>query len=365
MKPTRILIVAPSLEIIGGQTIQASRLLSHLGREPSLLVHQLATNTPLPGFLRWIRKVKYLRTAVNFPLYGLRVFHAVCRYDIIHIFSAHHTSFLIAPAPALLAARLFGKSSILNYRSGFAEEHLRRYGRSAIPIMRLAREVVVPSGFLVEVFGRFGLKARSIHNFVNTDQFSYRVRDPLQPCFMANRALESSYNVACILKAFGLIQKRFPWATLSVAGDGPERGALEKLSESLGLRNVSFLGWVPPQEIAGLYNKAHIYLNAPDADNMPSAVIEAFASGTAVVSTNAGGIPHIVADGETGMLVDCNDHEAMAAKAVRLLENGDLARRIIAAAREQCLKYEWRAVREEWLGLYRELMNSERRREGE
>jgi glycosyltransferase involved in cell wall biosynthesis len=74
-----------------------------------------------------------------------------------------------------------------------------------------------------------------------------------------------------------------------------------------------------------------------------------------VVSTDAGGIPYIVADGETGLLVETNDHAALAAKAIYLLENAAAAQTIINRARQECGKYAWEAIRPQWLALYEKL----------
>ena len=140
-----------------------------------------------------------------------------------------------------------------------------------------------------------------------------------------------------------------------VAGDGSQRSELEALARSPGLRNVSFIGRVAPERMPELYAAADVYLNSPDIDNMPASIIEAFASGLPVVTTDAGGIPYILTDGETGLLVRRGDHEAMARSALRLFEDDELAQRLIAQARDACRRYQWQAVRDEWLGLYHSL----------
>ena len=68
-------------------------------------------------------------------------------------------SFILAPAPALLMARALGRRSILNYRSGEADDHLTRWKRTAVPGCRLADRIIVGSGYLIEVFARHGLEA--------------------------------------------------------------------------------------------------------------------------------------------------------------------------------------------------------------
>ena len=65
------------------------------------------------------------------------------------------------------------------------------------------------------------------------------------------------------------------------------------------------------------YAAADIYLQTPEIDNMPTSVLEAFASGCAVVSTSAGGVPTILTDGVHGYLVPCGDAAAAAERVIR------------------------------------------------
>jgi glycosyltransferase involved in cell wall biosynthesis len=351
----RVLIVAPSLGILGGQAVQAARLLARFEAEPSLEVSFLPINPRLPGLFGRLQAVKYVRTVLTSIAYIASLVRRVRAYDVIHVFSASYSSFVIAPTPAILVAKLYGKKIVLNYRSGEAEDHLARWRRTALPTIRLVDEVAVPSGYLVDVFARFRLHARSIYNFVETERFRFRARRPLRPVFLSNRNLEPLYNVGCILRAFAIVQRRFPDATLTVAGDGTERAELERLARELDLRNTEFVGRVEQARMHELCERADIYLNSSNIDNMPGSIIEAYAAGLPVVTTDAGGIPYILSDGETGLMVKRGDCEALAAAAVRLLEDAELAERLAANALAACRKYSWAAVRDEWLKLYFEL----------
>lgn len=354
-KLLRVLIIAPSLDILGGQAVQASRLLARLREEPTLEVSFQPINPRLPGVLSNLQKIKYVRTLLTTAAYCAALLARVRKFDVVHIFSASYFSFLLAPTPAILASKLYGKRCLLNYRSGRAEDHMKRWRRSAIPTIRLVDEIVVPSGYLVEVFGQFGFHARSIFNFVDTSRFRFRSRRPLRPHFFSNRNFEPLYNVACTLRAFSLVQKRFPDASLTLAGDGTERAELERLARELGLHNTKFIGLVPNTQMPELYDAADIYLNSPDTDNMPGSIIESYAAGLPVVTTNAGGIPFIVKDAQTGMMVERGDYKAMAERAILLLEDEKLASQISSRAREECSKYQWESVRREWLKLYEDV----------
>src|SRR5271163_1060374 len=168
--------------------------------------------------------------------------------------------------------------------------------------MRLAHEIVTPSLFLLDVIPKFGFRAQCISNVLDIDHFQYRKRTRLQPVFLTNRILEPLYNVDCILRAFDIIRRRYPDATLTIAHDGPSRPHLEALTRQLRLENVRFLGKIPHQRVASLYDDAEIYLTSPNIDCMPGSLLECFASGLPVIATRAGGIPYLLESERTGLL---------------------------------------------------------------
>ncbi|HEX8163310.1 MAG TPA: glycosyltransferase family 4 protein [Pyrinomonadaceae bacterium] len=352
--PVRVLIVGPSLDILGGQAVQAARLLERLREVPSLEVSFLPVNPRLPGALRRLQAIKYVRTLLTSLLYAATLLARVRRYDVIHIFSASYFSFVLAPTPAILVARLFRKKIVLNYHSGEALDHLTRWRRTALPTIRLADRVVVPSNYLVDVFARFGVAAQPIYNFVELGQFRFRARRGARAVFLSNRNFEAHYNVGCVLEAFALIQRQVPGARLLVAGDGAQRAALAERARDLKLQHVEFLGLVSPEEMPRLYEAADVFLNASEIDNMPLSIIEAYAAGLPVVTTDAGGIPYMVSDGETGLLVPRGDCAALADKALLLLRDEGLATALAERALAECRKYTWAEVGREWIELYEE-----------
>ncbi|HVG21605.1 MAG TPA: glycosyltransferase family 4 protein, partial [Blastocatellia bacterium] len=331
-KPIRVCLVVASLDILGGQSIQALRLLEGLLRAGEVHAEVLPINPRLPGMLRALQRVKYVRTVVTSVLYIALLLIKLPRFDVVQVFSASNFSFLISPAPAVLIAKLFGKPVILNYHSGQAEEHLRNYPRTATPIIKLADRLVVPSNFLVDVFAKFGIRAEAIFNTVDFSRFKYRRRDSLRPILFANRNLEAHYNVECALRAFALVQRQIPAARLIVAGDGSQRAKLHAAAAELGLKNTEFVGAVPPERMPALYDSADIYLNSSEVDNMPLSILEAFACGLPVVTTDAGGIPYIVTDLETGLLTRRGDYRALAASILRLLVDDALAAKLASRA---------------------------------
>lgn len=356
----RILLIGPSMEKPGGQAVQAGRLLTYFQGIEKLEVSFLPINPILPGPLRLLQRVKFLRTLVTEAAYLLSLLVRIPRTDVVHVFSASYFSFLLAPTPAILVGRLFSKRVVLNYRSGEADDHLARWGWHAKPLIRLANAVVTPSEYLVQVFQRHGLVAESVKNFVDLDRIPCRLRPAPAPRFLANRSLEPLYNVACVLRAFARIQREYPEATLTVAGDGSQRPSLEADANRLGLRQVRFLGSLDPDDMAQAYDDAEIYLNAPNIDNMPNSVVEAFAAGLPVVSTDAGGIPWILEHSVDGLLVPVGDDAALATAAMRLLREPGLATTLSTAGRRRAeQEFSWPAVRECWIDLYERICRAD------
>lgn len=332
--------------------MQADRLLRAWDGDPDVHAWLVPINPLPPGPLRRLLRVRFVRTAVTQLTYWPLLLRELRRADVVHIFSASYFSFLLSPLPAVLVARLLGKPVVLNYRSGEAPDHLAR-SRIARSVLRRVDVNVVPSTFLQEVFAAFGIPAEVIPNIVDLDRFAFRARMPIAPRLLCTRNFEPLYNVACTIKAFELVQARYPDATLTLVGAGSQELALRRMAAERGLRHVHFAGSVPPSDIWRHYAAADVYVQTPDIDNMPSSVLEAFASGCAVVSTRAGGVPAILTDNVHGQLVPCGDHAAAADRVIRLIENPDEALRTTTTARESCERYRWDVVRAQWLSLYR------------
>ncbi len=350
----RIAIVAASLRILGGQAIQAQRLLAGWSNDPGVRAWLVPINPVPPGKLEALVRVKYLRTVVTQLLYWPLLFRELRRADVVHVFSASYSSFVLSPLPAILVAKLFGKPVIVHYHSGEAPDHLRRSALARWTLRRVDRNVV-PSTFLKDVFARFGIPADVVPNTIDARRFAYRVRDPLAPRLLSTRNLEPLYNVACTLRAFRRVQERYPDATLTIVGHGSEAKRLKALSVGLGLRNVTFAGLVAPEAIHQYYDRADIYVQTPCIDNMPNSVIEAFASGLPVVATRVGGVPEILTHGVHGLLADDDDDRQIATQVAQILDHADEARRMAAAAHDSCAAGEWVRVREAWLAVYRSL----------
>jgi glycosyltransferase involved in cell wall biosynthesis len=350
MKPPRIALIAPSVDILGGQSVQARAVADGLRRDGYHVLF-VPINPRFPAPLRGLRRLPYARTLVNQALY-LPSLARLRRADVAHIFSASYWSFLLSPLPAIVLARGLGKRTVLHYHSGEADDHLARWGALVHPWLRLVDEIVVPSEYLRRVFERHGYRTRVVPNVVDTRRFAYRDRVPLRPRLVSSRNLDPYYRVDVTIEAFALVKARHPEATLTVAGDGSEREKLRRLAAAVADGGVRFAGPVAPSAMPDLYAEADIFLNASVIDNQPVSVLEAFAAGLPVVSTATGDIAALVRDGETGLVVPPGDPTAVAKAVTALLEHPDRALGMARRARREVDAYSWPRVRDQWARVY-------------
>ncbi len=345
-----IALVAPGMGILGGQGVQANYLLEKLqgdGYEVTLI----PVNPPFPRGLRWVRRIPYLRTVLNQLLY-LPDLLALRHVDVVHVYSASYWSFLLAPVPAMLVARLFGKYLILNYHSGEACDHLQHWGNLVHPWLRLPDEIVVPSRYLQKVFAQNNYKARVIPNIVDTSTFCYRERMTLAPRLLSTRNLERHYRVDVTILAFAIVKRRYPDATLTITGYGSQESSLRELARLQQCDGIKFVGRIEQPEMPAIYDAADIFINSSVVDNQPVSILEAFAAGLVVVSTATGDISAMVTDRVSGYLVPAEDPQLLANTIISVLDHPAEGVQVTRRARQEVNKYAWSHVRKDWEQLY-------------
>jgi glycosyltransferase involved in cell wall biosynthesis len=345
-----IALIAASPAVIGGHSVQAEAMAA--GHQ----VSYVPIDVRFPRRLQWLRRLRFVRTFVNELFYVLSLYR-IARADVVHVFSASYWSFLLGPAPAILAARLLRKPVIVHYHSGEADDHLRRWRFVVRPLLLLADEIIVPSAYLERVFTAHGYQTRVIPNCIDTSRFQYRERTIPRPRLLSARNLELYYGVDTIIDAFVQLKGRFPQATLTIVGQGSQERALRAQAENVS--GIRFAGAVDPAAMPDTYDDADIFVNASVIDNQPVSILEAFASGLPVVSTSTGDIAAMLRDGEAGLLVDA-DPAAIANAVTRLLGQPDLFASVAQRARDEAERYTWRRVGAEWNALYTALLSTTR-----
>ncbi len=159
---------------------------------------------------------------------------------------------------------------------------------------------------------------------------------------------------ATLLDAWKAVEVRCD-AELLVAGDGPTRPAAERQAAGLGLARVRFLGW--RDDVAELIAGSDVAVLSSTSEGLSTFLCEAQWCGLPVAATDAGGIPDVVVDGETGLLSPPGDAGALADGLVRLIEDRDFREACGRAGMERARRtFAPEAVVEAHLALYRELL---------
>ncbi|MCK9261797.1 MAG: glycosyltransferase family 4 protein [Azoarcus sp.] len=337
---------------MANQCEQLVRLL----RAEGVSVELVRNNSPYTP--AWAGRLPVVRALCRLVPYLARLWRAAGRTEVIHVLANSGWAWHLFAAPAVWIGRVRRVPVIVNYRGGNAGTFFKTAPKHVLATLRLAKVRVTPSAFLQRVFAEYGLQTEIVPNIVDLSRFSPRPSRDFgdSPHLIVTRNLEPIYDIPTAIRAFHGVRKVMPGARLTVAGTGPESGRLQALVEELGLQScVSFSGRIDNADIPGLYASADCMLNPSTVDNMPISILEAFASGVPVVSTAAGGIPDMVEDSVSALLVPISDSLQMGEAALRVLGNVSLAASMRNAGLQAAARYAWPTVREQWLQVYRRL----------
>lgn len=173
----------------------------------------------------------------------------------------------------------------------------------------------------------------------------------------ACRQLFPRKGIRFLIEAAARIKPRFPDLKVVIAGDGFERPELETLAARLGIgSDVIFLGWVPNTKLPPYYRAAALSVIPSLEEGFGIPAAEAMGCETAVVATDAGGLPEVVEHGVTGLVVPRGDVDALASAMESLLEDPARRRRMGVAGRERALRlFDWDRTAEQFEQLYRDI----------
>jgi glycosyltransferase involved in cell wall biosynthesis len=362
----RIGFVGPLPPPPGGmanQTRQLADLLAGQGVD----VRIASTNAPYRP--SWVGRVRGLRGLFRFVPF-LAALRTLCgNVSLVHVMANSGWAWFLCAAPAVNAALRRGLPVVVHYHGGLAQSFLAKSAARVVPTLQRASAVVVPSTYLQKVFAEHGVESQVIPNGVNQDVFRLgpeRLPDRQHVSVVVTRNLETVYGIDVAVRAAAQLRKEFPNLVMSIAGAGPQRDALAKLTAELHLENViRFTGRLDVAQIAALYAQADVALNPSRADNAPTALLEAAACGVPIVSTNVGGVPYLVEHERTALLVPPDAPELMAAAVTRVLRDAALRRTLrenAAALADSC---SWPAVTRQWLTLYERLTREHSTREAQ
>jgi len=202
-----------------------------------------------------------------------------------------------------------------------------------------------------------------IHNFVDVERFNRKPIDAFQKVIAPNgeRIVVHASNfrkikrVQDVVKIFQQIVSQIP-AKLLLVGDGPERPMVEELARELNIvSEIKFLG--KQQDMEEIFAVTDLFLLPSEYESFGLAALEAMASGTAVVCSNAGGLPEIIEQGVCGYMANVGDIQAMSEFSLDILRDENRMAQFQAAAQLQAQRFDIRNIIPIYERLYEKVVN--------
>jgi glycosyltransferase involved in cell wall biosynthesis len=313
-------------------------------------------------------EIRCARMASNASLRGalrIRAHLLACRPDLVHLHTgrADWLGGLAAwqlALPAITTRRMDRPVS-----RGLRKRFLyRRVVRRAVAISPAVRERLIRGGVALET-------TRIIPSAVDPDatqpragRSATRAREDLKadtPCLLVLASLVARKGIDVLLDALAQLDVPSPQPVLWIAGDGPERGALERRARALGLtQRVRFLG--RRDDAGDLLAACDVFVLPSRLEGLGVAALEAMAAARPVVASAVGGLAEAVVHERTGLLVPPEDPGALAAALARLLRDPSLRARLGEAGPTRVReKYTNESMVEAYEALYAEVLAEGRR----
>jgi len=280
----------------------------------------------------------------------------LCRWNIciVNLYSGRG---LVWGEWATRLARLRRAPIILILRCGNLPRELARKPSLLSRILRRAHAVVSPSSYLAETFADVVQDVEVIPNPLDLSKFSGSVRPHAGKNLLWLRAFHWYYNPEMAIRVLGRLKEQYPEIHLYMGGPEKEAGkveACERLAKELGVEeNVTVLGLLSQAEVITMMRKCDILLNTSSVDNAPKALLEAQAMGMCVVTGDAGGIRHVVADARNALVVPDGEVETMSDKVRILLESPDLVHQLSQNSVRDAENFGFEPVLSLWEDLFR------------
>jgi glycogen(starch) synthase len=236
-------------------------------------------------------------------------------------------------------------------REPFMNELLRRLLEQADRITACSRNTLADiEGFYGRPLGR---RASVVYNGINLAEFDERPGPPggERPYILAIGRHVPQKGFDILVRAFA--RAELPDHDLVIAGDGPERPRLEEHARNLGISpRVRFPGKADRATTVALFKGCEFFVLPSRQEPMGIVNLEAMAAGKAVVASRVGGVPEIVVDGVTGILVEPENPEPLAAVLPLLAADADLRSRLGAAGRDKAACFSWSAISAQYQTVY-------------
>ena len=239
-------------------------------------------------------------------------------------------------------------------RGGNLSYRLDNSPKMAKAIFSNSYKNVSPSNYLKSEFDKRGFSATYIPNVIEIKNYKFLERGISTPRLLYVRAFAGIYNPEMAIKVLNELSKTYTDASLCMIGPVKDESfeRCKALVKRLNLEDkVEFTGKLSKSAWHKKAEEFNIFVNTTNIDNTPVSVMEAMALGLPVVSTNVGGVPYLINNNETGLLVDKGNVEQMVSAINKLIADNGLKSHLVKNARNQVEEFDWEVVRYQWKKL--------------
>lgn len=286
--------------------------------------------------------------------------------DLIHVHCVSSNAYyairaarrLKLPLVLTIHGELSMDSSDLFNRSAFARSNLRNAIESASAITACSKEALAEAErFYGQSFGQRGRVVYSgvrVNDFANVTPYQHK-----RPYILAIGRLAIQKGFDVLLNAFAKVLKEDDSHDLILAGDGPEQQKLHAMAGDLGIADrVCFFGPATRPVAVQLFAGAGMVVMPSRREAMGIVNLEAMAAGRAVISTRVGGVPEVVVDGQSGVLVEPESVDELAHEMLVLLRDPVLRRYLGDHGRERAMEFDWTRINDHFRRIYTDLLKS-------
>ncbi len=283
------------------------------------------------------------------------------RYAISQIDVFSGKAFIFSEVCSFLLDHL-KKPIILTLHGGGLPEFSRQHPHRMNRVLQRADVVITPSKFLQKELAHFRSDIRLIPNPIDLSASINRHRKSAKPELIWVRAFHQVYNPTLVPKVIHELISEYPNIQILMLGPDKGDGSLDKMviiAKDLQVdEKIEIIGGVDHAEIPKWLDKADIFINTSNYDTAPRSLLEAMANGLCVVTTDVGGIPHMIQDRETGLLVPPGNPHEMANAIRLLLSQPDLVSKLSVKARNISIKNDWSNILPQWDQLFSEVLSN-------
>jgi phenylacetate-CoA ligase len=310
-------------------------------------------NTDVPSVRRLPRAGIHLLPIAQVLALCWRLLVALPRSNVLHVQAASYWGFYLPAGMALLFGKLGRRRVVITYSGGMARLFVPRSWRFLLPLLRRADGLAATSTFGQEILQRYGLRASVMPNLLALEEHPLLARTSWPPLLLWLDELEPRANPQMALQAFALLRQSVPEARLLLAGSGSLAEEIAALARTLGVAAaVAYRPELTRRQRQDAIREASVIWRTASEDSLPQVLLEAAASGTAIVATAVGGVVELLDNGVDGLLVLPEDATALAQATERVLSRPFLAESLATNARIAVERFTWRRQRANLAKLY-------------